>query len=126
MDHFCQEAFRLNVKSSLSELRRVINGDGRNDPSPFYKIILNLDGSSLVFIPSVLQLTDVVISVGSLIIESFAKIPRLTEILTRNKRTNKQVSFLIVFFILYSEFSFIYLEKGYSIQQNILQQLFIL
>ncbi|VUZ53069.1 unnamed protein product, partial [Hymenolepis diminuta] len=26
MDHFCQEAFRLNVKSSLSELRRVING----------------------------------------------------------------------------------------------------
>nr|CDS32130.1 dynein heavy chain [Hymenolepis microstoma] len=90
MDHFCQEAFRLNVKSSLSELRQVINGDGRNDPSPFYKIILNLDGSSLVFIPSVPQLTDVIISLGGLIIGSFAEIPRLTDILTRTKRTTKQ------------------------------------
>ncbi|KAM7541340.1 hypothetical protein Aperf_G00000036599 [Anoplocephala perfoliata] len=88
MDQLCQEAFRLNVKFSLGDLRRAIIGDGRNEPNPFFKILLNLDGSSMVFIPSIPQLTDVAISLGGHIIDSFASVPRLTEVLTKNKPTD--------------------------------------
>lgn len=93
MDHLCQEAFRLNVKFSLGDLRRAINGDGRNEPNPFFKILLNLDGSSMVFIPSIPQLTDVAISLGGHIIDSFASIPRLTEVLTKNKPVDAPVGY---------------------------------
>ncbi|VDM31109.1 unnamed protein product [Hydatigera taeniaeformis] len=87
MDRYCQEAFRLNVKFSLGDLRRAINGDGRNEPNPFFKILLNLDGSSLVFAPTIPQLTNVVISLCDQLVEAFANIPRLPEVLTKNKTT---------------------------------------
>lgn len=85
MDRYCQEAFRLNVKFSLGDLRRAINGDGRNEPNPFFKILLNLDGSSLVFAPTIPQLTNVVISLGGQLVAAFANVPRLPEVLTKTK-----------------------------------------
>ena len=38
VDHMVEEAFRLNVKWSLQELVRAINGDGKSGPSPLFKV----------------------------------------------------------------------------------------
>ena len=38
MDHMVEEAFRLNVKWSLQELSRAINGDGKTTPNPLFRV----------------------------------------------------------------------------------------
>ncbi|TGZ66460.1 hypothetical protein CRM22_005313 [Opisthorchis felineus] len=85
MDRYCEEAFRLNVKLSLSELQRAINGDGRNDPNPLFKVALNLDDDVLVFLPTLPQLTNVVASLGNKFTEIISAVPRLPDLLTRMK-----------------------------------------
>ena len=92
MDRYCQEAFRLNVKFSLRELRRAINGDGRNEPNPLFKILLSLQGSSMVFVPAIPKLTDVVVSLGGQLIAAFANVPRLPEVLTKTRNLDIPVS----------------------------------
>jgi len=58
-----EEAFRLNVKWSLQELSRVINGDGKSGPNPLFKvqvILANDKVSSLnnwLFYPSFVNLS---------------------------------------------------------------------
>ncbi|KAF5399982.1 Dynein heavy chain [Paragonimus heterotremus] len=92
MDRYCEEAFRLNVKFSLSELQRAINGDGRNDPNPLFKVSLNLDNDILVFLPTLPQLTNVVASLGSKFSEIISVVPRLPDLLTRTKSTKVSIS----------------------------------
>lgn len=38
-----EEAFRLNVKWSLQELSRAINGDGKSGPNPLFKVKVVLE-----------------------------------------------------------------------------------
>nr|CAH8839495.1 unnamed protein product [Trichobilharzia regenti] len=95
MDHFCEEAFRINVKSSLSELQRAINGDGRNDPNPLFKVSLNLDNDVLIFSPTLGQLTLVVASLGSKFAEIISVIPRLPNLLSRTKSAKPPISEVI-------------------------------
>ena len=38
MDHMVEEALRLNVKWSLQELARAINGDGKSSINPLFKV----------------------------------------------------------------------------------------
>jgi len=38
VDRMVEEALRLNVKWSLQELTRAINGDGKSGPSPLFKV----------------------------------------------------------------------------------------
>ena len=38
MDHMVEEALRLNVKWSLQDLSRAINGDGKTMPNPLFKV----------------------------------------------------------------------------------------
>lgn len=98
MDHFCEEAFRINVKSSLCELQKAINGDGRNDPNPLFKVSLNLDNDVLIFSPTLGQLTLVVASLGSKFAEIISVIPRLPDLLAQAKST-KPVSFFLILFV---------------------------
>ena len=51
MDAMLEEAFRLNVKWSLQELSRAINGDGKNPPNPLFRVKVILEGDK-VRIPS--------------------------------------------------------------------------
>ncbi|VDL84400.1 unnamed protein product [Schistocephalus solidus] len=92
MDRYCEEAFRLNVKFSLSELQRAINGDGRNEPNPLFKILLTLDNDKLVFLPTMPALTSVVISLNGKIISVFAEVPRLPAILARPVTVKRPIS----------------------------------
>lgn len=43
MDRMVEEAFRLNVKWSLQELSRAINGDGKSGPNPLFKVKVVLE-----------------------------------------------------------------------------------
>ena len=38
-----EEALRLNVKWSMQELNRAINGDGKTTPNPLFKIMVILN-----------------------------------------------------------------------------------
>ncbi len=42
-----EEAFRLNVKSSLHELSRAINGDGKSGPNPLFKVKVVLENDKV-------------------------------------------------------------------------------
>ena len=43
MDQMIEEALRLNVKWSMQELNRAINGDGKTTPNPLFKIMAILN-----------------------------------------------------------------------------------
>ncbi|CAH8498261.1 unnamed protein product [Heterobilharzia americana] len=83
MDHFCEEAFRINVRSSLSELQKAIN------------VSLNLDNDVLIFSPTLGQLTLVVASLGSKFAEIISVIPRLPNLLSGTKFTKASISEVI-------------------------------
>jgi len=43
VDRMMEEAFRLNIKWSLQELARAINGDGKSSPNPLFKVQVVLE-----------------------------------------------------------------------------------
>ena len=38
MDQHVEDAFRLNVKMSLLEISKAINGDGKSTPNPLFRV----------------------------------------------------------------------------------------
>lgn len=38
MDRMVEDAFRVNIKRSLQELSKAINGDGKNSPSSLFRV----------------------------------------------------------------------------------------
>ena len=52
MDRMVEEAFRLNVKWSLQELSRAINGDGKNSPNPLFRVKVVLEGDKVGEVPT--------------------------------------------------------------------------
>ena len=47
VDHMVEEAFRLNVKWSLQELSRAINGDGKSSANPLFKVQVILENDKV-------------------------------------------------------------------------------
>ena len=47
MDKMVEEAFRLNVKWSLQELSKAINGDGKSAPNPLFRVKVCLEGDKV-------------------------------------------------------------------------------
>ena len=47
MDAMVEEAFRLNVKWSLQELSRAINGDGKTSVDPLFRVKVVLEGDKV-------------------------------------------------------------------------------
>ena len=91
MDHLVEEALRLNVKWSLQELNRAVNGDGRTAAEPFclVKVLLtSIEGlpARVDFLPQLDQLTDYVTSCATELTLTLSGIHRLPDIL-RGKRT---------------------------------------
>lgn len=48
MDRMVEEAFRLNVKWSLQELSKAINGDGKSVPNPLFRVKVILEGDRVL------------------------------------------------------------------------------
>ena len=88
MDRMVEEAFRLNVKWSLQELSRAVNGDGKTLPNPLFKVKVVLT-DKIEFSPSIEELEGYVSSISGHLIETVSEFKRLPEILTRTKNTRK-------------------------------------
>lgn len=43
LDHMTEDALRLNVKWSLLELSKAINGDGKTTPNPLFRVLVILE-----------------------------------------------------------------------------------
>ena len=85
MDRMVEEAFRLNVKWSLQELSRAINGDGKTLPNPLFKVKVVLT-DKIEFSPSIEELEGYVCSISGQLIETVSEFRRLPDILAGKKK----------------------------------------
>ncbi|XP_040202767.1 dynein heavy chain 2, axonemal [Rana temporaria] len=91
MDRLVEEAFRLNIKWSLQELSKAINGDSKTSPSPLFRVMVILQNdfpgstAEVEFSPTLLQLASIVNSVCSEILIAISSFKRLPDILTKEK-----------------------------------------
>ncbi|XP_043933259.1 dynein axonemal heavy chain 2 [Protopterus annectens] len=91
MDKIVEEAFRLNVKWSLQELSKAINGDTKTSPNPLFRVMVvlqnNVAGSTgqVEFSPTLTKLADVVNSLSSEVIHTISIFRHLPDILTKRK-----------------------------------------
>ncbi|XP_063786889.1 dynein axonemal heavy chain 2 [Pseudophryne corroboree] len=90
MDRLIEEAFRLNIKWSLQELSKAINGDSKTAQSPIFRVMVilqDIPGSTaeVEFSPTLVQLADIVNSVCSEILITISSFRRLPDILTKKK-----------------------------------------
>ncbi|KAL8177088.1 UNVERIFIED_CONTAM: Dynein heavy chain 2, axonemal [Gekko kuhli] len=101
MDRMMEDALRLNVKWSLMELSRAINGDGKTSPSPLFrvKVILQdyfpVQTAQVEFSPTLVQLASMVNDINAHLISSISVFRRLPEILIRRKPTRDPISLLV-------------------------------
>uniref|UniRef100_A0A8C3P4G2 Dynein axonemal heavy chain 2 n=1 Tax=Chrysemys picta bellii TaxID=8478 RepID=A0A8C3P4G2_CHRPI len=99
MNRMMEEAFRLNVKWSLLELSKAINGDGKTTPNPLFrvKVILqdNYPAPSVEFSPTLAQLANMVNDISSHLITSISVFRHLPEILTKRKFHRDPISVLV-------------------------------
>lgn len=88
MDRMVQEAFRLNVKWSLQELSRAINGDGKTLPNPLFKVKVVLT-DKIEFSPSLEELEGYICSIAGQVIETVSEFKRLPELLAGKKKARQ-------------------------------------
>ncbi|KAI0228083.1 Dynein heavy chain 2, axonemal [Lamellibrachia satsuma] len=96
MDKMVEEACRLNIKWSLQELSRAINGDGKSAPNPLFKVKVILEGDKVEFSPTLKQLATIVCSKAGYIINAIANIRRLPDLLTTKKSTKQAIHEVII------------------------------
>ncbi|PVD19154.1 hypothetical protein C0Q70_21718 [Pomacea canaliculata] len=85
MDRMVEEAFRLNIKWSLQELSKAINGDGKSAPNPLFRVKVVLEGDKVEFSPTLKQVATVVGNIGPYLTKAISDIPRLPNVLTKRK-----------------------------------------
>ncbi|XP_030837708.1 dynein heavy chain 2, axonemal [Strongylocentrotus purpuratus] len=95
MDRMVEEAFRLNVKWSLQELSRAINGDGKSTPNPLFRVKVVLDKTKVEFSPTLKNLALIVMNTSSKLTAAVSVIQRLPDLLTR-KRSQKEPIYVVI------------------------------
>ncbi|XP_077169770.1 dynein axonemal heavy chain 2 isoform X1 [Paroedura picta] len=101
MDRMMEEALRLNVKWSLMELSKAINGDGKASPSPLFRVRVILQDyypvqtAQVEFSPTLVQLASMVNDIGIHLIASISVFRRLPEILIRRKPFRDPICLLV-------------------------------
>ncbi|XP_077988088.1 dynein axonemal heavy chain 2-like [Glandiceps talaboti] len=95
MDRMVEEAFRLNVKWSLQELSRAINGDGKSSPNPLFRVKVVLEGDKVEFSPTLKKLASIVNNTSSQLTVAISGIQRLPDLLTRRRSTKEPIYVVI-------------------------------
>ncbi|XP_076804743.1 dynein axonemal heavy chain 2-like [Clavelina lepadiformis] len=91
MDQHVEDAFRLNIKWSLLEISKAINGDGKSSPNPLFRVKVVLQPGKnntpvVEFSPTLQQLATIVGNVSTQLTTAIVGFRRLPELLTRSKR----------------------------------------
>ncbi|XP_065644391.1 dynein axonemal heavy chain 2 isoform X2 [Hydra vulgaris] len=81
IDKLIEDAFRLNIKWSLLELSRLINGDSKSSPNPLFRVKVVLEENQVDFSPKLKKIADVVNSVASSLTNCVSSFERLPSIL---------------------------------------------
>ncbi|KAL7880425.1 hypothetical protein SRHO_G00026790 [Serrasalmus rhombeus] len=101
MDRMVEEALRLNIKWSLLELSKAINGDSKTSPNPLFRVqvVLKRDGpgstAQVEFSPTLQKLAQIVNSISSQLISTISVFKRLPDLLTRKRSQRKPVHNII-------------------------------
>jgi len=95
MDAMLEEAFRLNVKWSLQELSRAINGDGKNPPNPLFRVKVILEGDKVDFLPTLAKLASIVNSTAKELTTCLSVFPRLPDQLTPVRSDKEPIHIVI-------------------------------
>ncbi|XP_078526452.1 dynein axonemal heavy chain 2 isoform X1 [Lissotriton helveticus] len=91
MDRLVEEAFRLNIKWSLQELSKAINGDSKTTPNPLFRVMVILQNdfpgstAQVEFSPTLAELARAVNGICGQIINTVSRFRRLPDILTKKK-----------------------------------------
>ena len=91
VDRMVEEAPRLNVKWSLQELARAINGDGKSGPNPLFKVKVELEDDKVEFSPTLKQLASIVGSIAGQLTHALSDVKRLPDLLTRKKSQKEPI-----------------------------------
>ncbi|XP_036012662.1 dynein axonemal heavy chain 2 isoform X3 [Mus musculus] len=101
LDHMMEDALRLNVKWSLLELSKAINGDGKTTPNPLFRVLVILQndvrggGSQVEFSPTLQTLASVVNDIGSHLFATISVFRHLPDILTKRKMNREPIYVLV-------------------------------
>uniref|UniRef100_A0A1B8Y1E3 Dynein heavy chain 2, axonemal n=1 Tax=Xenopus tropicalis TaxID=8364 RepID=A0A1B8Y1E3_XENTR len=91
MDRMVEEAFRLNVKRSLQELSKAINGDNKTTANPLFRVMVILQSDvpgatgQVEFSPSLQQLSHIMSNTCSEILNTISNFRRLPDVLAKKK-----------------------------------------
>ncbi|XP_048221841.1 dynein axonemal heavy chain 2 isoform X1 [Perognathus longimembris pacificus] len=91
LDRMMEEALRLNIKWSLLELSKAINGDGKTTPNPLFRVLVILKSDTqggvaqVEFSPSLQTLANVVNDIGNQLFNSISVFHHLPDILMKRK-----------------------------------------
>uniref|UniRef100_A0A4W5S1A9 Uncharacterized protein n=1 Tax=Hucho hucho TaxID=62062 RepID=A0A4W5S1A9_9TELE len=101
MDGMVEEALRLNIKWSLQELSKAINGDSKTSPNPLFRVqvVLHQEApgatSQVEFSPTLQKLAQIVNNISSQLIGTISVFKRLPDLLTRRRSQRKPVRCII-------------------------------
>ncbi|XP_042320298.1 dynein axonemal heavy chain 2-like [Sceloporus undulatus] len=100
MNKMMEDALRLNVKWSLMELSKAINGDGKTSPNPLFRVKVILQDNypqtpQVEFSPTLVQLANMVNDISTHLIASIAVFRHLPEILVRRKFARDPIATLV-------------------------------
>lgn len=90
IEHKFEEALRANLKRSLSELVRVIVGDGKSIPSPVFKVNVTLDHNQVHLQPSYSHLSEMTLSLYKDMLEVLVGIEQFVPILCKGSHGTTQ------------------------------------
>lgn len=83
IDKMVEDSLRMNVKKSLQELFKAVNGDGKSAPTPLVKISVVLDGQRVQFEPSYDSIVQLTVRLAATVPASLDRLPRLPTVLAK-------------------------------------------
>ncbi|XP_028810290.1 dynein heavy chain 2, axonemal isoform X2 [Denticeps clupeoides] len=101
IDSLVEEALRLNIKRSLQDLSKAINGDSKTSPNPLFRVQVVLQQDSpgatarVEFSPTLQKLADMVNSISSHLISTISTFSRLPDLLPSQQSLRKPIGTII-------------------------------
>ncbi|XP_006151956.1 dynein heavy chain 2, axonemal [Tupaia chinensis] len=101
LDHMMEDALRLNVKWSLLELSKAINGDGKTTPNPLFRVLVILQNdvqggvAQVEFSPTLQTLAGVVNDIGNHLFSTISVFRHLPEILIKRKFHREPIHIIV-------------------------------
>ncbi|XP_040604880.1 dynein heavy chain 2, axonemal isoform X1 [Mesocricetus auratus] len=101
LDHMMEDALRLNVKWSLLELSKAINGDGKTTPNPLFRVLVILQSdvhggvAQVEFSPTLQTLASVVNDISHHLFSTISVFRHLPDILIKRKMNREPIHVLV-------------------------------